>query len=139
MKDNPSGATMLERTKKVYNATKYILETYPQTRGDKRQLVFRFCKEFTGVRITFSEFCDLLRSPAFGTITRRGREIQNEIAKDSEGREIRDSQGNPVWANPELRPSKKTEAKRFRLAEAYKHYYGAGLKLSDYIANEAIE
>ena len=119
MPNYPSGAEMLLKGKRVKDGVEYILRKYPQTRGDYRQLDWRYCREFTGIRISFSEFVQLRACPSFETIHRRYREI---VADDSS-----------------LKPSHRVQNKRYNLQEAYKHNYGKGLTLMDYLGAYEVE
>lgn len=127
MTDNPSGATMVGRTEIVKVRVAHILKMFPQTKGDDRQLVYRYCRLYTGVRITFSEFQKLRACPAFGTIERRRRQLQEKEKKLIAAGELR-------LEDAEYLPREGTIKKRETYREATKHYYGKGLTLADFEA-----
>jgi hypothetical protein len=108
----PSGATMAKRTIRVKDEVKQILEQHPTTRGDDRILAWRYYRYFSGIRISFKDFASLRSAPAFETISRRRRELQNE--------------------QPELRPTERVKFKRFRRQAAFRAMFGSGLKLNDF-------
>ena len=113
--DNPSGALMVSRKVRIKDKVKAILEDYPSTRGDDRLLQYRFLEKYSPVKLAFHEFEELRRLFSPETLPRRRRELQKEF--------------------PELRPLKRTTAKRERAENAERNYYGNGMTLADY-ANE---
>jgi hypothetical protein len=103
---------MIGRGIRIKDKVKQILEDYPQCRGDDLQLVWRYYTQYTGIRMKFSMFRELLLAPAPETLSRRRRELQHEY--------------------PELQPTKRTRHKRERNAEAHRNYFGNGLTLNDF-------
>lgn len=111
-----SAAKMVLKGSRVKDGVEYILRKYPQAKGDYRILDWRFCQEFTGVRISFSQFSKLRSAPSFETIHRRYREL--------------------VQNQPELDCKPKTRNKRNLLAQAFHNHYSRGLTLEDFIPIE---
>ena len=108
----PSGAKMVKRTVRVKDEVEQILREYPQARGDDRVLAWRYYRQFSGIRISFQNFNALRRAPAFETISRRRRELQNE--------------------HPELEASERVQHKRYRREKAFIDIFTNGLKLADF-------
>ena len=72
-------ASTIKDLKRTKEKVKYILETYPQSRGSDTLLIWKFLRTFYPyVRISFHQFQDLLTLPAFETLTRCRRVIQNK-------------------------------------------------------------
>ena len=76
------------------------------------QLAWRYYLKYTGIRLKFSDFRELLLAPAPETLSRRRRELQREY--------------------PHLMPTERTKKKRQRNEEANHNYYSAGLTLNDF-------
>lgn len=112
--DNPSGAEMLAKTEKVKDRVEFILNKYPQAKGDYRILDWHYCRLFTGVRLSFANFKKLRACPSFETIHRRYREICKEKG---------------------YAPSERVQMKRERRQLAFQHNYGKNrqLDMMDYI------
>jgi len=86
------------------------------------QLLMRYYKRYTNVRLTMSQFKDLLSAPAPETLSRRRRELQNQ--KDEEG----------CLIHPELQPTDRVRRKRISNQVVHEHYYGNGqISLTDYV------
>ncbi len=115
----PTGAEMIERTKTVKAQVENILRKYPQARGDYRILDWYFCREYTGVRLTFPKFAALRNCPSFETVHRRTRELMQE--------------------HPELQPTQRVRQKRMRREDAMRHELTGGLHLTDFINNDKEE
>lgn len=116
MEKEPSGAKMAERTRKVKDQVKSILEEFPSTRGNDTLLIYRLLRRFyPHIKITFTTFEQLFYIPAFETMRRRRQELQAEF--------------------PELRPTERTMRKRLRREKAFHNMFGRGLTLEDYIGD----
>ena len=103
----PSGAQMVRNKPRIEDLVEDLLEKYPQAKGDDNILIWRFCRNFTGVRISFSQFKQLLNAPAFESITRARRKVQKR--------------------RDDLRPTKRVVRKRQVNEEACRQYYGKGV------------
>lgn len=114
---NPTGAMMVERTYRVRDRVREILQEFPSSRGNDTLLIYRYLRRFhPEVRITFTAFEAMMRVPAFETIRRRRQELQVE--------------------EPELRPTLRTMRKRYRREKAMRHDFGKGMTLEDYTVSE---
>ena len=109
-----TGAAMFLKTATVKAHVKEVYLDYPSTRGDDRLLIWRYLRRFhPNIRLTFKQFDELRSIPSFETIRRRGQELRAEI--------------------PALQPKERTQQKRYRRSEAFRHYYGDGqLHVSDF-------
>ncbi len=92
---------------KIKPKVKYILEKYPETKGDDILLVWRYYREFYSdkIRFSFRQFRNLLELPAMESITRNRRFIQK-----------------PMSDGGELRPTKRTQRKRLRRENLLRQY-----------------
>lgn len=123
---NPTGEQMLERGLKVKDRVAWILKRYPQTKGDDLQLVWRYYKAYTNIRIKFVDFKELLMSPAPETIRRRRQELQQIEKQGLEAGEI-------TLEDCQYLPKERTLKKRHNYRNALKAYYGNGqLNLGDF-------
>lgn len=67
----------IKTMKKVKQKVKFLLEKYPETKGDDRLLIYRFYKVFEdNVLIKPRYFEALMRATSYETITRARRKIQ---------------------------------------------------------------
>lgn len=123
--DDPSGAQMVARTEKVKDRVAHLLKTYPQTKGDDLQLIWKYYQKYTDVRISFQNFKSLLMCPSPETIRRRRQELQQPERQAVANGEI-------SLADCQYLPRERTERKRHNYKEALKHYYGKGLTLNDF-------
>lgn len=113
MKPLPTGAEMLIKGERVKDRVEYILNKYPQAKGDYRVLDWHYCRLFTGVRISFSDFKKLRACPSFETIHRRYREVCKEKG---------------------YAPSQRVQMKRAMREQAHENYYkNRQLDITDYI------
>lgn len=96
---------MIKNKPTIEKRVKSILEQYPQARGDDVLLQWRYLRDFTPVRLSFSTFKQLLFIPSPESITRARRKIQAQ-----EG-------------NIHLRPTKRVRHKREGLEGANRAYY----------------
>ena len=111
---HPSGALMVARAEKVKARVERILREFPSARGDDTLMIFRYLSRYhPECRLSFKQFKSLLFIPAFETMSRRRRELQNE--------------------HLELRPTERVIRKRARNEHAHHSYYGTGnMTLQDY-------
>ena len=122
----PSGSQMLARSEKVKDRVAWLLKRYPQTKGDDLQLVWRYYKAYTNIRIKFVDFKELLMSPAPETIRRRRQELQQIEKQGLEAGEI-------TLDDCQYLPKERTIKKRHNYRNALKAYYGNGqLNLGDF-------
>jgi len=117
---------MLARSEKVKDRVAWLLKRYPQTKGDDLQLVWRYYKAYTNIRIKFVDFKELLMSPAPETIRRRRQELQQIEKQGLEAGEI-------TLDDCQYLPKERTIKKRHNYRNALKAYYGNGqLNLGDF-------
>ena len=119
MNDNPTGEQMLERGLKVKDRVAWLLKRYPQTKGDDLQLVWRYYQHYTNIRIKFSDFKELLMSPAPETIRRRRQELQQPERQALENGEI-------TLEDCQYLPKERTVKKRHNYRVALHAYDGNG-------------
>lgn len=69
---------VIKSINKINQRTEFILKKYPETKGDDTLLIWRYMREFhyDKIRISFKAFKNLLELPAFESITRARRKIQ---------------------------------------------------------------
>ena len=126
MNDTPTGPEMLARSEKVKDRVAWLLTRYPQCKGDDLQLMWRYYKHYTHIRIQFSDFKELLMSPSTETIRRRRQELQKP-EKDALAR------GDIELEDCQYLPKERTIKKRHNYRVALKAYYGNGqLNLGDF-------
>jgi len=103
----PSGAQMVRNKPTIEALVVDLLTKYPQARGDDMILLWRFYRNFSGIRIQFGQFKQLLNAPSAESITRARRKVQEK--------------------REDLRPTKRVLRKRRINEEACRQYYGAGM------------
>jgi hypothetical protein len=126
MNDTPSGSQMLARGEKVKDRVAWLLKRYPQCKGDDLQLMWRYYQHYTEIRITFTNFKQLLMAPSMETVRRRRQELQSPEKQALENGEI-------TIEDCQYLPKDRTLRKRHNYHVALKAYYGNGqLNLGDF-------
>jgi hypothetical protein len=90
---------------KIQDRVRYILIKHPEAKGDDVLLIWRYLRFFhyKQIKISFPEFKALLTLPAFESITRARRKLQEKDLS--------------------LRPTEKTQRKRRYRCMVMKEYY----------------
>lgn len=151
MRDNPSGAKMLERTIKVKSQVKDILETYPATKGSDMLVIYRWLRRYyPHIQIKPTEFKELFLIPSFETVRRRRQELQHEqrerirtmlFQRHPEYNALRLSEELDRTLNGALdefgevniQPTNRTRRKRARRETAFRDNFGRGeVTLADF-------
>ena len=99
--ENPM--VLIKNKETIENRVQFILENYPQTKGDDVLLIYRYLRYYTDVRLSFQTFKQLFTIPAFESITRARRHVQRQY--------------------PALLPTKRVRHKREVLQELNRAYY----------------
>ena len=71
-------ATTIPHMKRVKDRVRYILEEFPSAKGNDMLLIWRYYQTFESdrIRISFTEFKDLMRATSMETIRRTRQRIQ---------------------------------------------------------------
>lgn len=106
MANKPTTTQMIDSYKTIEKKVEFILEKYPQSRGDDTILIYRLLREFyPQVKLSFKNFKDLLYIPAFDSI-RRSRQALTQLENKAKG--------IPAGRRTDLRPTKRVQKKRDR-------------------------
>lgn len=118
---HPTGACMVARTLKVKDQARAILEQWPQARGNDSIGIFRWLRRYyPELRISFTQFEVLLRTPTFETYRRRAQELRHDCQARHDSGETEQYGEGCICA------SERVKKKRFIRAVAFKHHFGNG-------------
>lgn len=123
MSKDPSGVEMLNRANACKPLVKKLMIAVPQTNGDDLLMLYHFWKRHSFIRISFQRFKDLFTTISPESVRRRQEINEEERFKQAMGYEY----------DKRLLPTDRVLRKRRRDEEAHRHYYGTGLRLTDYI------
>ena len=134
---NPTGAQMIERTRRMKDMVQSALEDYPPCRGDDmllyiyvlRKNYWRLVRISTAngsLSLDFGSFENVMKIPSFESARRRRQEIFENIRHQIERGEI---------ASSRLLPTERVRHKRHLNESAHRHEFGIQQRLepSDYI------
>lgn len=111
----PTGSDMLNAYTKIEDRVKHILEIRPACKGNDKLLIYYYLKFYAPfIKLSFKKIEQLIDyCPAFESITRSRRHVQE--------------------LNPELKPTERTQKKRFKREVAMHDYFSNSNSLNNYI------